>query len=44
MRLKSIVGTFAAIVFAFAVVACNDDADPTDAPSAAPVASAEAEA
>lgn len=38
MRLKSIAGAFAAIVFAFAVVACNDDADPTEAPTEAPVA------
>jgi len=44
MRLKSIVGAFAAIVFAFAVVACNDDPDPTEAPTDAPAATAEAEA
>ena len=44
MRLKSIVGTLAAIVFAFAVVACNDDPEPTEAPTEAPAATAEAEA
>ena len=44
MRLKNIVGAFAAIVFAFAVVACNDDPDPTEAPTEAPAATAEAEA
>lgn len=39
MRLRSLAGALAAIVFAFAVVACNDEADPTPAPTeAAPVA------
>jgi hypothetical protein len=40
MRLKSIAAAFAAIVFAFAVVACNDDDDPTTAPTEAPAAEA----
>jgi hypothetical protein len=39
MKLKNIAGVLAALVFAFAVVACNDDADPTEAPAASPVAS-----
>lgn len=44
MKLKSIFGALAAVVFAFAVVACNDDPDPTEAPTDAPAATAEAEA
>ena len=43
MKLKNITALFAALLFAFAVVACNDDADPTDAPTAAPVATEAAE-
>jgi hypothetical protein len=40
MKLKNITGVLAALVFAFAVVACNDDGDdPTDAPAESPVAS-----
>jgi hypothetical protein len=38
MKLKSIAGLFAALLFAFAVVACNDASnDATDAPAASPV-------
>jgi hypothetical protein len=43
MKLKNITALFAALLFAFAVAACNDDDDPTEAPSAAPVASEAAE-
>lgn len=43
MRLKNITGVLAALVFAFAVVACNDDNDATEAPAASPVASEVAE-
>lgn len=40
MKLKNIVGVLAALVFAFAVVACNDDGgDATEAPAASPAAS-----
>ena len=38
MRLKSMAGLFAALLFAFAVAACNDaNDDATDAPAASPV-------
>jgi hypothetical protein len=43
MKLKNIAGVIAALVFAFAVVACNDDDDATEAPVASPVASEAAE-
>ncbi len=33
MKLKSIAGLFAALVFAFAVVACDDGDDATEAPA-----------
>jgi len=40
MNLKKVTAMFAAVLFAFVVVACNDDSnDATDAPSAAPAAS-----
>ena len=40
MKLKNIAGVLAALVFAFAVVACNDDGgDATEAPAASPAAS-----
>ncbi len=39
MKLKKITALFAAMLFAFAVAACNDDSEPTDAPAASPVAS-----
>ena len=43
MRFKKIVGVFAAIVFAFAVVACNNNDDSaTPSPSAAPATDAPA--
>ena len=42
MRLKNIVGALAAVLFAFAVVACNDDPDPTPAPTEAPATDAPA--
>ena len=38
MKLKNVTALLAALLFAFAVVACNDDDDPTEAPTAAPVA------
>jgi hypothetical protein len=38
MKLKKITALFAAMLFAFAVVACNDDDDATDAPTDAPAA------
>jgi len=41
--MKKITALFAALVFAFAVVACDDGDDPTDAPTDAPAA-AESEA
>jgi hypothetical protein len=34
--MKRIAALFAAVVFAFAIVACDDDADPTEAPSEEP--------
>jgi len=41
--MKRIATLFAAVVFAFAVVACGDDGDdPTDAPTDAPAATEEA--
>jgi len=36
--MKRIAALFAALVFAFAVVACNDDGDATEAPTDAPAA------
>lgn len=42
MKLKNIAGLFAALLFAFAIVACNDDdggGDATDAPAGSPAAS-----
>jgi|GEM_PF-5286118 len=39
MKLKSIAGLFAALIFAFAVVACDNDDDPTEAPAESPAAS-----
>lgn len=46
MRMKNIVGLLAALLFAFAVVACNDDSggDATDAPAAGSPAASEAAA
>ena len=41
--MKRIAALFAAVVFAFAVVACDDDADPTEAPTDAPAAEEPAE-
>ena len=41
--MKRIAALFAAVVFAFAVVACDDDADPTEAPTDAPAAEEAAE-
>jgi hypothetical protein len=41
MKLK-IVGLLAALVFAFAVVACDNDDDATEAPAESPAASEEA--
>jgi hypothetical protein len=39
MKLKSIAGVLAALLFAFAVVACNnDDDDATEAPAESPAA------
>lgn len=43
MKLKNITALLAALVFAFAVVACDDGDDPTDAPTAAPAATEAAE-
>lgn len=44
MKLKNITALLAALLFAFAVVACdNDDDDATEAPAASPVASEAAE-
>ena len=37
--MKKIATLFAALLFAFAVVACNDDDDATEAPSESPAAS-----
>jgi hypothetical protein len=42
MRFKKIVGVFAAIVFVFAVVACDNDDSATPSPSAAPATDAPA--
>ena len=36
--MKRIAALFAALVFAFAVAACNDDGDATEAPTDAPAA------
>ena len=45
MKLKNITAALAALVFAFAVAACNDDGDdPTEAPAESPAAEASAEA
>jgi hypothetical protein len=45
MKLKSIAGMVAALLFAFAVVGCNNNDDATDAPDAAsPAAAAESPA
>ena len=42
--MKRIAALFAAVVFAFAVVACDDDNDdPTEAPAESPAASEAAE-
>jgi hypothetical protein len=38
MKLKSIAGLFAALLFAFAVAACDNDDDKTEAPTEAPTA------
>jgi len=38
MQLKRIAGLLAALVFAFAVVACNGDSDATEAPAGSPAA------
>jgi hypothetical protein len=40
--MKRIAALFAAVVFAFAVVACDGDDDATDAPTEAPAATEEA--
>ena len=39
MKLKNITALLAALLFAFAVVACNDDDDATPAPAESPAAS-----
>lgn len=44
MKLKSIAGLFAALLFAFAVVACNNDDKATEAPAESPAAAAESPA
>ena len=45
MKLKNITALLAALVFAFAVAACNDDGDDaTDAPADSPAVEATAEA
>ena len=41
MQLKRIAGLLAALVFAFAVVACNGDDDATEAPADSPAAATE---
>ena len=41
--MKKIAALFAALVFAFAVVACDDGDDPTEAPTEAPAAEEPAE-
>jgi hypothetical protein len=43
MKLKNITALLAALVFAFAVVACDDGDDATEAPAEAPAASEAAE-
>ena len=43
MKFKSIAGLFAALLFAFAVVACNDN-KATEAPAESPAAAAESPA
>ena len=40
--MKKITALLAALLLTFAVVACDDDEDPTDAPAESPVASEEA--
>ena len=40
--MKKIATLFAALLFAFAVVACDNDDDPTEAPAESPAASEEA--
>ena len=40
--MKKITALFAALLLTFAVVACNDDEDPTDAPAESPAATEEA--
>lgn len=45
MKLKSIAGLLATLLFAFAVVACNNDDDKaTEAPAESPAAAAESPA
>jgi hypothetical protein len=44
MKLKSIAGLFAALLFAFAVVACDNNDEATEAPAATPAAAAESPA
>jgi len=45
MKLKSLAGLLAAMLFAFAVVACNnDDDDATEAPTESPAAAEESPA
>jgi hypothetical protein len=44
MKLKNITALLAALVFAFAVVACGNDDDPTEAPTEVPAAESEAPA
>ena len=39
MKLKKFTALFAALLFAFAVTACNDDSAATDGPAASPAAS-----
>ncbi len=41
MKLKQIAGLLAALVFAFAVVACNGNDDATEAPADSPAAATE---
>lgn len=40
MRLKNVVGLLAALLFAFAVVACNDSSNATTAPVVTPAPAA----
>jgi hypothetical protein len=44
MKLKRLAALFAALLFAFAVVACDNDNDATDSPTEAPSAEAATEA